>query len=207
MFVRLEQAKAFSEIANKTAITLAVLVGGAWTFYKFVIQDSPTAQLAAAQVARICSERGSLDLKIDLDQRADVLLGRVEAKNIGTRQVKLDIEHPPIRVEHFMVDSDGTLKTLGKLNAEITILFPEREIDAKDQSLRIASILPGRTFEMPFVLPIKPAGLYLVRFEGGPRSIEPDDRLCAYIPNEPQHFHWAASKIHYFGPALSGSVK
>jgi hypothetical protein len=63
MLVDPEKAVTFVDIINKSVVALAIICARIWALFKYVIQESPTAQLAYDHLKRVCAERGSLDIK------------------------------------------------------------------------------------------------------------------------------------------------
>lgn len=182
------------DLVNKTALTLAILVGGGWAYYKYVLTESPSAQLALAEIKRICSERGSLDIKIEASSRNRILSGKIFVKNIGTRTVELDMRNvaSPLTVAKIDLTSDNALKI--SKSASVKMPFSVEKEEA--QSVTIFSVLPGRTLELPFVTRTAEPGSYLISFIGGPRDTVPTDEVCRTVTQNEVGADWAASAIH-----------
>lgn len=203
---RLETAGQVFEILNKVIVSCAVLVGGGWAFYKYVIFESPTAQVAVAELKRYCSERGSLDIKIEADTKNSTLIGKVIVKNIGTRLVDLHTSDPsidsPLTMAKIEASENGELKY-----SKITrITIPFTIYDNSVQPLTDFSVLPGRTLELYFIAPVPEPGAYLISFLGGRRNTIPDDDVCKSIPMHEEDAIWAAATIHWVENAVSTSA-
>ena len=190
---RLETIGAIADIANKVIVSLAVCVGAAWAFYKFELSESPSAQLELDRVKRICSERGSLDIKIEARSEGKTLLGKVVVKNIGTRAVVLDMTDglPPIEIAELTFGPHSEAKASNIVEAGFPFIYSSTK---ELTTITYFSSLPGRTVELHFGAAIPHSGIYLISFNGGRRQVEPDDKVCkADTPQE--NMIWAATDI------------
>ena len=180
------------DMANKTIFALAILVGGGWTFWKYVVAESPTAQLEFDRVKRICAERGSLDIQINPTSVGQLIIGKVIVKNIGTREVILDMQkEPPIRVGELVLSANGDFRTSNVIKTG----FPYITDADPNFSLTVFSILPGRTLELPFSVSVPRQGTYAISFAGGPRSVLPDEKVCGNDQKQELSYGWAAAAI------------
>lgn len=196
MSTHLERVKIVCETIQSLAVSVAVLVGGSWALYKYVILESPTGQVALDELKRICASRGSLDIKIEATDETLQLFGKVLIKNIGTRVVALDMrEDSPITVSQLAFPEPG------KIEAATTFLvkFPYQFGQAPIAGLDFFSILPGRTVELHFATAVKNPGAYLISFMGGRRNVDPDEEICRKSSSGAEHqdLVWAATSIHY----------
>lgn len=190
MPTRLETASTIADITSKTIVTLGLIAGGGWALYKYVIQESPSAQLAIEQIKRICSERGSLDIKIEVASGNKTLLGTVLLKNIGTRSVDLSIpsDVKPISVAELDFSAQNELRVSKLVQVEFPFIF-----GGELGSWSGISVLPGRTTDLHFVAPVDRPGTYLISFLGGPRSTIPEDDVCSA---KEESADWAAHTIY-----------
>jgi hypothetical protein len=180
-----------ADIANKIIVSLAIVVGGGWALYKFEISESPTAQLDLDRIKRICAERGSLDIRIDATHKGKILFGKVVVKNIGTREVSLDMrQEAPIYVAELNFTSDGDTKASNIIKAGFPYVFEGHP----DHRLTFFSILPGRTTELHFATSLAHSGTYLISFNGGPRHVSPDAAVCGTTLDNNEYV-WGASAI------------
>ena len=193
MPIDLAKTLTLADITNKIVVALAVLCAGIWALFKFVVQDSPTAQLAHDRIKRACSERGSLDVKLESKSTDKMILGTVSLKNIGTREVVLEFDDP-ISVAELTFPSDGRPRA----SRFIAVGFP---FAAENKLIpwHNPSILPGRTMELNFAASVGQPGTYLISFNGGRRQILPDDSACPNVPAQAappaKDWFWAATAI------------
>jgi hypothetical protein len=204
--VSIKTASAVADLVNKLAVTAALLVGGGWAIYKFALTESPSAQLELAQLKRLCAERGSLDIKLEASSARNVLHGTVIIKNIGTRGVELHFEPSvrPISVARieFSPDAEPTPAEF------ITSDFPYVLDDNKLGTWSDISILPGRTNDLHFVVPISRPGYYLISFRGGKRLTAPDVSGCGEAATREESAVWGAATIYFVSdPASVVSTK
>lgn len=190
---RLETIGAIADIANKVIVSLAVCVAGVWAFIRFELSESPSAQLELDRIKRICSERGSLDIKIEATSQGKTLLGKVIIKNIGTRAVVLDMKDgpSPIEIAELAFGPRGETKTTNVIEAGFPFVYSSTRETA---NIAYFSSLPGRTIELHFGAALSHSGIYLISFNGGRRQVEPDDKVCkSDTPHE--DLIWAATDI------------
>ena len=194
MPIDLERTLTLADIINKGAVSLAVVCAGSFALYKYVIQESPAAQLANDQLKRACAERGSLDIKLGTKHAGDMILGTVSLRNIGTSKVDLDLDqHPPITITELTFASDGKPRA----SRSIEVSFPYvRGGDLIEWNK--PSLLPGRTMELNFAAAVGHPGTYLLSFRGGGRHIFPDNDACSISIQEKlaaAPWFWAATAI------------
>jgi hypothetical protein len=203
---RLERLGQVIEVLNKVIVSLAILVGGGWALYKYVIMESPTAQVAVAELKRICSERGSLDIKMETNTKRKMIVGRVVVKNIGTREVDLDMQNVPSPLTVAKLDSSDIGKLTSSRSLTLTVPFTVGQNGV--EKLDIFYILPGRTLELPFITPALDTGAYLISFVGGPRETIPDDEVCKNLPTPTREkpAYWAAAAIHWVEDAADSRL-
>lgn len=95
-------------------VSVAVLVGGAWTLYAFNAQlqvENANAQLA--KIKREISAEPKVEVSIQLDQLAlksasqNILTGTVTFKNVGTQDIAIVLRDTPIGVFEVTFDATG----------------------------------------------------------------------------------------------------
>lgn len=190
---QLEKISTIVDIVNKAVVAFAIAVAGIWALYKYIIQESPSAQLTLDQIKRICSERGSLDIKIDARSTNRLLLGTVSLKNIGTRAVDLQIPSgmEPISVAELEFASGDKPRASRLIAVDFPIVLETHLIQ-----WNAISVLPGRTIDLHFVAQVGHPGVYLISFRGGPRNVLPDETVCASATTKDEPASWAAVAIH-----------
>jgi hypothetical protein len=190
----LERVKLIFETITTFLTSLAILLGGGWAFYRYVVLESPESQLALEELKKLCDARGALDIRIkpsNLDNRAaGVLSGIVEMKSVGTRPVEIDFtkEAPLIFSEVVFIDTGGyQLKFVRKA-------FFQDAGHESPPGITKYLILPGRTFEAPYIERFQAGQFYMVTFRGGEMKIVADSserkEECKTFEPDPKENQW-----------------
>jgi hypothetical protein len=147
-----------------------------------------------AEIKRICSERGSLDIKIESTSRDGNLLGKVVVKNIGTRAVELNMAgvESPLTIAKLELPTRGAPKISRATNVKFLFTVEKNDV----QPLIVFSVLPGRTLELPFAARISGLGPHLISFIGGQRATIPTDDVCSSVVANEIGAVWAAAAIY-----------
>ena len=203
----MQRTKEWADLAKSLLTSLAILIGGGWALYTFVLTERPQALVDIEILKEHCLERGSLDIKIidnkkSYPQLKGAIFGAVEIKNVGTRPVLLDIsQRPPIRISTVEFD-EGVIKQKTILKAfDLEFFRAPSEISVAAgqmsglQPIDKISILPGRTVSESFVAKVTSSGWYMIDFWGGPRDIGADDETCRKYRESGKNFVWEATSI------------
>jgi hypothetical protein len=160
-------------------IALGVLIGGFWTLYTFsALKASYKADAEIRQLELSNRVQGVIDIEIKAEQVSipnDT--GRsikidIQAKNLGNRNLKLELSNHALTVAKVRPDNEGYLYIEWFKNPPIPYLDASKLV-SRDLKLdnRVAPsptelLRAGQTEAFPCWFRVEEAGLYLIDFEG-----------------------------------------
>ena len=160
-----EFLKEHHERVKNYIVSLAVVVGGIWTYFLFISlhqvekAQAELANLLQYPVANIELSASELQLPAGYGDAARVTAA---VENTGRRETHLDFGSGPVlSVARVVVDQHGEVRFEAPRN------FPVYAVsDRKDTVLALpaADLLPGERTRFEFVVPASKGGLYLLQF-------------------------------------------
>ncbi|WP_156679596.1 hypothetical protein [Sphingomonas profundi] len=170
----LRSAKA--TLLRELLLAAALLIGGGWAVYRYVVLESNTARQRYEEALAAAKANG---FQIDITGASETLgerhylSGVVTIRNLGVQTTDLYLGDAPIRLARLNYSSDrlaGVARPVGQ--AIVTLEGVPRP------AIRI---VPGRSVALPFVFPVRLTGFYAVNFEAfarNPRTppTQPGDR-------------------------------
>ena len=172
-----EKYKPRFEALQALLVSLAVLVGGAWTVSTYMLGREPQIKEAEKELRwkEVEQYRDLVpDVKIaasSLEQgRGCVLDVTVEVHNNSKSRIRLGFQRPPLAVAAAAPDGDSLLFTPLR-QASIAAFTVEGD---EVLHLPVARLLPGESAVFPFLVPVPAAGLYFLQFQV-PVSADPPD--------------------------------
>jgi hypothetical protein len=182
------------EVVKNILEALAILAAGVWALFHFFILESPSAQIELEDFKRICADKGALDIEILQQASADkgVLRGVIKLKNVGKREVPLDLtKYKPIQFSPVRFNDDGRYSLTSGPDANFTLAIPGFPPDILTEFF----ILPGRTLRLPFIEKLPSDTWYMVSFNGGMRNIQTDNPKCVEFEPKGGPTIWHAESI------------
>jgi len=166
-----EKFKDIAAAVQSLVLSVAIVVGGGWSFYVFkALSQREKAEAELADLRKI-----SLDLSIDTYQTARIvkerrgLIIRVKIKNNGTKYLNLDLARKPMAVTRVLVQKDGQLYAAETFNPDS---YRDIGHDRKDITVFLG-VQPGSTKELSYYVEIMEPGVYMVRFRSPiPKELE-----------------------------------
>ncbi len=174
-----EKYKPRFEAVQALLVSVAVLVGGAWTVGTYMLGREP--QIKAAEKELRWKEVESYhdlvpDVKIVVSnletgrKRQCILDVRVEVQNNSKSRIRLGFQRPPLSVAAATPAGDSVLFQPLR-QASIAAFTVEGD---EVLQLPVARLLPGESAVFPFLVPVPHAGLYFLQFQV-PVSADPPD--------------------------------
>jgi hypothetical protein len=146
-----ERFKDLSAAVQNCVVSLAVLIGGGWTLYKFVAtHETERASRELFQQAQLLIKVSASEMV--LADGGHCIASTVAVTNSGTRNVFLDYSGEPFSVRKIDFDARGN----SSLGAELR----QENLVSGSRVLRV-----GESVEYPFIVLVRDAGVYVVRFE------------------------------------------
>jgi hypothetical protein len=132
-------------------ISIAVLVGGGWTLYTFVVLE------ATKRAEKELFTQAQVNIKVHARQEAlesgePCMVAIVEVTNTGGRNVFLDYSEKPLVVKRVSFDQAG--------HSSSREVLRQPNISAASRVLRA-----GESVQYPFLILIQEPGMYIVQFE------------------------------------------
>lgn len=192
--LEIPQLQAIAATLQSFALTGAVIVGGAWTWYTFrANSDTAQAQLQKLKheietEPRIEIDISTIPLKVAGSERR-YILGSIQAKNVGSANTVLQLDRKPVQIYRVEVGSKGE------------VWLPVRSPDLKiGPTVSTPSLIceVGVTKQVHFVAMIEEAGLYVVTFSAVRNASETTAaiKLGAVFHGPKGRYEWRAQ--HYF---------
>ncbi|MBV9070407.1 MAG: hypothetical protein JO231_16950 [Acidobacteria bacterium] len=196
MKIQISQLQPIAATLQSLALTGAVIVGGAWTWYTF--RANRQADTAQAQFQKLKHEietepRIEIDISITplkvpgADRR--YILGSIHTKNVGSANTVLQLDREPIQIYQVTVGRNGEVW--------LPVRSPELKI-APTVSTPSLICEVGITKQVHFVAMIEDAGLYVVTFSAVRNAAESTaaKSLGAVVHGPKGRYEWQAQ--HYF---------
>jgi hypothetical protein len=154
-----EGFKDLSAAFQNCVVSIAVLVGGGWTLYRFIATHEVERAQNEVERAKFASakETGSLLIKVNptdvvLDDGKHCIASIVGITNNGMRDVFLDYSEEPFSIAKLDFDVRGN----SSLGAELQ----QESLLSKSRVLRM-----GESVEYPFFIRVQDAGVYVITFK------------------------------------------
>ena len=167
------------KVVKEGLLIVALVVGGAWAVYRFVVLESASARL---NYEKQLSASKAFGIQVDIDASSFTdgscnVFGNIKLQNVGSLLTVVELNRrPPIAVSRVRVSEDGH-----SVDTASQRLF---WIDDTDQRpAGNASVVPGRTVSLPFAASVDEPGLYMLRFTA-PVHFQGGDGKNAKIWNE-----------------------
>jgi len=159
-------------------VSVAVLVGGGWTFYTFVALDM------AKRAEKELFAQAQVNIKIaareeDLGNGRSCVVAIVEVANAGGRNVFLDYSEKPFSVRRVSFDQAGNSH------------FGEELFQPNLWGSRV--LRGGETDQYPFLVSVRDPGMYIVQFRVPLPQREMEEHLRAGGP--PGKIYWQGSSV------------
>jgi hypothetical protein len=149
------------KVVKEALLILALVVGGIWAIYRFVVLESASAKL---EYEKALSTSKAFGIQVQLETTSFVagsckLFGNIKLQNVGTMLVVVQIDKaPPIAVAAVKMASDGHFVDLA---SQKTFWID----DTDRHPAKNVSVVPGRTVTLPFAAEVDEPGLYMLRFK------------------------------------------
>jgi len=194
--LEIPQLQVIAATVQSIALTVAVIVGGVWTWYTFHANqqaDTAIAQLQKlrhdiATEPRIEIDISTAPLKVPGSEHHYVL-GSIQTKNVGSANTVLQLGREPIQIYQVTVGRKG-----------------EVWLPVRSPALKIAPTVStpglicevGITKQVHFVAMIEEAGLYVVTFSAvrNASEIATAKKLVEVFHGPNGRYEWRAQ--HYF---------
>ena len=156
----LDKAEQIAKLIKEIMLIVALVIGGIWAYYRFVVLESASAKIAYEK-ALANSKAFGMQVAIEASSFAEhgcKVFGTVSLQNLGSEQVEIDLAtSPPVSVSPIAIDRAGHF-TKKKSTRHYWI------DDTDAQPRPKAVVVPGRTVTLPFAFDAEKPGLYLMRF-------------------------------------------
>ena len=176
--------KDLADAIQSIVLTLAVVIGGLWTAYRFwSLQEIRKAKAELIGLQKTLTERGTLSISIEansvkrLDGNGYYINVKASFTNVGNQTEVLKWSEGRVQAALVVGESEGEVifgdwvetRLLGRLGPQVG-----------------ATVAPSETIVFPFLIPVLQSGVYYIglRVPGSPQETEATKRYAGSEPED-----------------------
>jgi hypothetical protein len=189
--VDLDRWSKFTTALQALVVSLAVLVGGAWTLYTFgTLGQIDRAQAELEQLQRNLRQRGILEIVMEatqlpvLNRGMSPVVVSVSVKNTGNRTEVLDWLKGGLWIAPVVTDASPAPSFGAQIRLPYTL--PGAETPS-------SSILPGQTRKFPFLATLLPKRIYHLQFRVEVSPLEQKEHQSEHLLSSDFAYVWQAA--------------
>lgn len=186
-----ERFNNFCSGIQSIVVSLAVILGGLWTYFTFrTFRQTAKAEAEISVMERQLREQAAFDLDIDVAQEslpgdsAHYASISVRMKNVGNRNARIDFKKSVLSVDRVHFDNKGKMISSGA------------KISFKMQSDDEGVVVRANTSEtIPFFVKLPGPGLYLLNFYS---QVSPEEMQIAAQAGVPERARISWNRSRFF---------